>query len=92
MLMLIFVLRYQMNVFTDLKKWNAEEHTTNTKFVSEKSEKLDYLNFGKKVIDQILKVDNYKKNVFVEVPIDLSPALNNGIGHVVIVVSPTLKG
>ncbi len=78
-----------MNVFTDLKKWNALSNAV----PKDKSDTIDYLAMGQIVFDKVIKVENFARNVPVDVNIDLSPALEEGkIGQVAVVVCPTQKG
>ncbi len=80
------VILYKMNPYTDLKKWGLENSH------KEKSDTVDILGYGKKVFDQIIQVENFKKSAFISNNIDLRPALENGIGQVCVVVAPTIKG
>jgi hypothetical protein len=83
----IRVILYKMNPYTDIKKWGSEAHV-----VKEKSDTIDYFGYGKKVYDQIIQVENFKESAYVNTVVDLSPALDHGIGQVGVVVVPTLKG
>ena len=80
------VVLYRMNPYSDLKKWGTEATV-----VKEKSDTIDYFGYGKKVYDHVIQVENYKENAYISTVIDLSPALENGIGQVGIVVVPTTK-
>jgi hypothetical protein len=78
-----------MNPYSDLRRWNF----LGTHIPKEKSDATDYLGLGKIVYDKVVKVKNFNKNVALDVPIDLTPALEEGnIGQVGIVVCPTQKG
>ena len=69
---------------------NFHRSNRNTKIsMANASDTVDYLNFGKKVYDQILDIESYR--TLSVISIDLSPALNNDLGHVGIIVTPTLS-
>ncbi len=59
--------------------------------MKERSDSIEYLNSGKKVSDKVVPIDSFQENGFVPTKIDLSPALEHGIGQVAVIVVPTLK-
>ena len=87
----IRVLLYKVDPYNDLKKWHLLERNS-AQILNEKSDSVDYLGFGKIVSDKIVKIDNFRKGVTININVDLSPALEDKkIGQVVVVVSPTQK-
>ena len=76
-----------MNPYQDARKWGNYPSSQ----LKERSDTIDYLSFGKKVFDKVVLVPDFKPQAVIPITIDLSPALENGIGHVGIVVVPTLK-
>ena len=68
-----------------------EEYVSFIKFV-EKSEEDSgkYPTFGKLISDKTISLKN-RPNEYLETEIDLSPALNKGLGHAILIVEPIIK-
>lgn len=84
--------RYKVNPFTDLRKWqNLDNRLQN--LINEKSDTIDYLGFGKIVVDKIAKFDSAKRGATMDISIDLSPALEEDkrTGQVAVIIVPTQK-
>jgi hypothetical protein len=47
------------------------------------------LGYGEIAHDQKIQVENFEKDKTIAFPVDLSPALVNGVGQVAIVILPT---
>lgn len=83
---------YRMNPMGgDLKKWKAEFPKGVSRFAKEKSDQIDYFGFGQKLYDAVVPVDRFVVDNEIDFFVDLSPALQNGVGQVGIVVVPTQK-
>ena len=82
---------YRLNVQKDLRHWNTVRPSS-AKFVKYDQDQSDPLNFGKKVFDKVIKIENYEPNQECFLDIDLLPACNaSGVGQVGIVVHPTIE-
>jgi hypothetical protein len=74
---------YKVNPYTDLRKYLELDIST-----MDKSDTVEYLTFGKKVYDQIVKIKDYKKTS--GITIDLAPGLEQSLGHIVLLATPTV--
>jgi len=83
---------YAVNAINgDFKKWKAELKRPSSRLEKEKGDSVEYLGFGRKVFDSILPVTKFIPNQEVDFIVDLSPALNNEVGQVLVVVVPSSK-
>lgn len=80
------VCMYRMDPVSDLKKFN-----TYVKKPSTKSDTIDYMECGTKVFDSVVKHPQFLLNTETDFPIDLRPALDQGVTQIGLVVVPTTQ-
>lgn len=65
-----------------------KKHNLDLKVASDDN---SYLDFGEIVYDEICPVPNFRRNFLNRFSVDLSPALEGGVGHVIVIATPTTK-
>lgn len=75
-----------MDIHKDLSKFEKFEYNLN-----ENNDALDYMGCGNKVSDQVVAVKGLKKDIEQAFLVDLSPALEDSVGQVGLVIVPTKK-